>query len=95
MRVFRECLSTFVCVLLSLLGIEGGMWDVIILIPDHCLSIYFVLAEYDSFFQNYVILSFILVDFTILTLSVRKQLANNILLNTAFDNCIETLHRCN
>ena len=22
------------------LGIEGGMWDVIILIPDHCLSIY-------------------------------------------------------
>ena len=23
------------------LGIEGGMWDVIVLIPDHCLSIYF------------------------------------------------------
>ena len=23
-------------------GIEGGMWDVIVLIPDHCLSIYFV-----------------------------------------------------
>ena len=22
-------------------GTEGGMWDVIILIPDHCLSIYF------------------------------------------------------
>ena len=22
--------------------IEGGMWDVIVLIPDHCLSIYFV-----------------------------------------------------
>ena len=21
-------------------GIEGGMWDVIVLIPDHCLSIY-------------------------------------------------------
>ena len=21
-------------------GIEGGMWDVILLIPDHCLSIY-------------------------------------------------------
>ena len=20
-------------------GIEGGMWDVIVLIPDHCLSI--------------------------------------------------------
>ena len=22
-------------------GIEGGMWGVIVLIPDHCLSIYF------------------------------------------------------
>ena len=22
-------------------GIKGGMWDVIVLIPDHCLSIYF------------------------------------------------------
>ena len=22
-------------------GIEGGVWDVIALIPDHCLSIYF------------------------------------------------------
>ena len=22
-------------------GIEGGMWDVIVLPPDHCLSIYF------------------------------------------------------
>ena len=22
-------------------GIEGGMWDVIVLIPFHCLSIYF------------------------------------------------------
>ena len=24
-----------------LFGIEEGMWDVIVLIPDHCLSIYF------------------------------------------------------
>ena len=37
----------FVRVLLSLLvlvgwGVGGGrMWDVIVLIPDHCLSIYF------------------------------------------------------
>ena len=29
-------------------GIEGGMWDVIVLIPDHCLSIYFVLAFYNT-----------------------------------------------
>ena len=25
-----------------LFGIEGGMGDVIVLIPDHCISIYFV-----------------------------------------------------
>ena len=24
-------------------GIEGGMWVVIVVIPDHCLSIYFTL----------------------------------------------------
>ena len=39
------CLSwalvKFVCVLLSLFGFEGGMWDVIVLILDHCLSINF------------------------------------------------------
>ena len=22
-------------------GFEGGMWDLIVLIPDHCLSVYF------------------------------------------------------
>ena len=25
-------------------GIEGGMWDVIVLIPGHCFSIYFKVA---------------------------------------------------
>ena len=25
-------------------GIEGGMWDLIVLIPDHCLSIYFIVS---------------------------------------------------
>ena len=29
------------CVSFLLFGIEGGMWDVIVLISDHCLSIYF------------------------------------------------------
>ena len=24
-------------------GVEGGMWDVIVLIPDHCLYIYFAM----------------------------------------------------
>ena len=28
------------CVSFFPFGIEGGMWDVIVLIPDHCLSIY-------------------------------------------------------
>ena len=41
-RVFRKRLSNSVCILFSLFGIEGGMWDVIVLIPDHCLSIYFI-----------------------------------------------------
>ena len=40
MRVFREHLSNFVFALLSFFGIEGRMWLVIVLIPDHCLSIY-------------------------------------------------------
>ena len=34
-RVFRECLSIFVCVLLSFFGL-------IVFIPNHCLSIYIV-----------------------------------------------------
>ena len=41
--------SNFVCVLLSLSSIEGGLWDAIVLITDHCLSIYFnIFAEYIS-----------------------------------------------
>ena len=30
-----------VTVVLNYFGFEGGMWDLIVLIPDHCLSIYF------------------------------------------------------
>ena len=29
------------CVFFFPFGIESGMWDVIVLIPDYCLSIYF------------------------------------------------------
>ena len=35
-------------------GFEGGVWDLIVLIPDHCLSIYFALSSIirsNSFFQ--------------------------------------------
>ena len=31
----------FLCVSSFPFGFEGGMWDVIVLIPDHCLSIFF------------------------------------------------------
>ena len=40
MCVFREYLS-IVCVCPSFpFGFEDGMWDLIVLIRDHCLSIY-------------------------------------------------------
>ena len=48
-RVFREFLSNFVCVLLFLFDIEGGMWDVTLLIPDHAFLF--------SSEKNYVFLS--------------------------------------
>ena len=38
-----ENVYEFVCVLLSLLVLRV-MWDLIVLIPEHCLSIYFSLA---------------------------------------------------
>ena len=36
-----QILSNFMCPSLPF-GIEGEMWDVIVLIPDHCLSFYYV-----------------------------------------------------
>ena len=42
------------CMCLSFpFGIEGGMWDVIVLIPDHCLYIYLSLPFTVTF--NFVI----------------------------------------
>ena len=39
-HVFHECLS--VCVLVSFpFGSGSGVWDLIVLVPDHCLSFYF------------------------------------------------------
>ena len=38
--VFRERLSICVCPSFPF-DFEGGMWDLIAVIPDHCLSIYF------------------------------------------------------
>ena len=39
-RVFRGIRSNFVCSSFPF-GIEGELWDEIVLIPDHCLFIYF------------------------------------------------------
>ena len=41
-RVFRERLSICVCASVFF-GLEGGMWDLdlIVFVPDHCLSVYF------------------------------------------------------
>ena len=40
-RAFCKLLSNFVCFLLSLLDLRVRCGGVILLIPDHCLSIYF------------------------------------------------------
>ena len=40
-RVFRSWAFIKFCVCPSFpFGFEGGMWDVILFIPDHCLSVY-------------------------------------------------------
>ena len=44
---FACLLSAFVksCVCpLFAFGIEGGMWDMFVLIPDHCLSIFLLIV---------------------------------------------------
>ena len=58
MRVFRErlsicaCVRACVCVCASFpFGFEGDMWDLIVLIPDHCLSIY----SSDGSSQEYIL----------------------------------------
>ena len=43
MHVFRECLSKFARALFFLFWFRGGMWDLIVLIPDHCLSVYLMI----------------------------------------------------
>ena len=47
MHVFRERLSVSVCCSFPF-GFEDGVWDLIILIPDHCLSISFITWRYFS-----------------------------------------------
>ena len=42
MRVYRKSLSICVCAAFPF-GFEGWIWDLIVLVPDHCLSFYLVL----------------------------------------------------
>ena len=44
-RAFRKLLSIFVFSF-SPFGFEGKKWDLIISVPDHCLSFYFVIEKY-------------------------------------------------
>ena len=51
------CLSVKFCVCPFFpFGIEGGMWDVVVLIPDHCLSIYFFPFEFEDRMLDLIIL---------------------------------------
>ena len=36
---FKECLLVCTCASFPF-GLEGGNWDVFVLVPDHCLSFY-------------------------------------------------------
>ena len=49
---FRKLLSVYVFSYLPF-GFEGRMWDLIVSVPDHCLSFYFALS-----FRHSVVLSF-------------------------------------
>ena len=51
---FRKLLSVYVfsC---FLFGFEGRMWDLIVSVPDHCLSYYFVsILSFNKFRSNFV-----------------------------------------
>ena len=48
MRVFREHLSVCECASLCF-GFEGGIWDLIVLVPDHCLASYLTYRGYLTF----------------------------------------------
>ena len=47
--VLRWCLSVSECIFCECFffpfGFEGGMWDLIALVPDHCLSFYFAMKS--------------------------------------------------
>ena len=42
---FVNC-RQFMDLVISLFGFEGRMWDLIVSVPDHCLSFYFSYCEF-------------------------------------------------
>ena len=42
---FVNC-HQFMYLVISLFGFEGRIWDLIVSVPDHCLSFYFLSAVY-------------------------------------------------
>ena len=46
--VFLEHLSVCVCASFPF-SFEGGMWDLIVLIPDYCLSLTFLLRNIENY----------------------------------------------
>ena len=41
---FVNC-GQFMYLVISLFGFEGRMWDLIVSVPDHCLSFYFAVTD--------------------------------------------------
>ena len=40
-RAFRKLLSIYVYLIFPPFGFEGRIWDLIVSVPDYCLSFYF------------------------------------------------------
>ena len=52
MRVCRESFSISVCDSFFLLVFQAGMWDLIVLVPGHCLSLHFIVTLRVVFFWS-------------------------------------------
>ena len=54
---FVNC-GQFMYLVISLFGFEGRMWDLIVSVPDHCLSFYFTLTVSRILSDNKVLCNF-------------------------------------
>ena len=51
---FRKLLSIYIFSCFPF-GFEGRMWDLIVSVPDHCLSFYSVIRLSDNIFEGFVV----------------------------------------